>query len=65
MSDDQHQKASPLPRRGRPRVHDRLVPVSTWIHPRERDRLSRIALRRGQSESALLRQIIVIQLGEP
>lgn len=67
MSDHQKKSLQPIDRqrgRGRPRVDQPLVPVSAWIHPQERDRLSKLALRRRQSESSLLRHFIVIQLGD-
>ena len=55
--------SEPVRGRGRPKSDEPLLPVTTRLRPRERDRLSQIALRSGISESKLVRRLIIIHLG--
>lgn len=45
-------------KRGRPPVLERKIPLSTRLAPRDFDRLTKTAVRRDQSLSSLLRQIV-------
>lgn len=52
-------------RRGRPRVADPVSPVSTRLPTPTYDRLIALANRREVSVSALIRQIVILQLHKP
>ena len=55
---------SQAPKRGRPKsVEPRTASVSTWLTPRDADRLIRLARKSDQHVSALVRQIITSKLG--
>jgi hypothetical protein len=46
--------------RGRPKVLEPLVPMTTWVPMREYDRLVRMASTNGQPLSSLVRDLLAI-----
>jgi hypothetical protein len=50
--------------RGRPRALEPRTTVCTWLQASDHDRLIRLANQREQSVSAVVRQILKVQLSE-
>jgi hypothetical protein len=56
-------KLTPVPsRRGRPRVKDATVPVTTWVPRSTFDRLTAYARKHDESMSAILRNMVILRL---
>ena len=53
-------KAATLPRRGRPKADQPRTTLSTWIETKEYDQLVKLANRREQSLSSLVRDLLKI-----
>lgn len=49
-------------RRGRPRAEQEMTTISTWIPASYHDRLIRLANKREQSVSSLVRQLLILRL---
>jgi hypothetical protein len=54
----------PTPSRGpgRPKAQEPLVPVTTWVREREYFRLCRLAEKRDQNVSRLIRSLLILRL---
>lgn len=49
-------------KRGRPRLAEPKVCVSTWVEPSEYDRIIKLAARRREPISSLVRSLLMLRL---
>lgn len=60
---DQRKDLTQVPnRRGRPRLLDPQVPVTTWIPSSHYDRIAALARKNNVAMSAVLRNIVILRL---
>ena len=62
MEQTRRQKLTPVPRRGRPRVAERMVTVSFRCYESEYDKIIREANKRREFVSPLLRSLLITRL---
>lgn len=48
--------------RGRPTVEERGVPLTSWVKVSEYDKLCRLAQKRDQTVSSLVRSMLIVRL---
>jgi hypothetical protein len=52
----------PKPQGGRPKSAEPLVPISAWVRPTEYDKLCRLAQKRDENLSSLVRSLLILKL---